>query len=185
MISFALQGVRCERVEKTKDGKVVPTAEGSQAYFFAREHLMQHEVEVEVDALDAKTGRFLGNLYINKKNFAITLLQEGWAYMNFGIAKNLKNFSELQAAEEQAKDKRKNHWATWDPKVEEEAREKRRQEYYAEKQKPQVVADVINIVVTEILSGSEFYYQTVGEGNYCHIYTSYETPVALQVVKNI
>jgi staphylococcal nuclease domain-containing protein 1 len=162
MISFALQGVRCERVEKTKDGKVNPSAEGSQAYLFSRDQLMQHEVEVEVSALDAKTGRFLGDLFINKKNFAVSLLQEGWAFLNFGVAKNLKNASELRDAEESARNKRKNHWVNYDPVAEEEAREKRRAEN-AEKRKPQTTPEVINIVVTEILSGSEFYYQTVGE----------------------
>jgi len=164
LISFGLQGLRCEKVQKSNDPipKILPNAEGSKAYFFTKDNLHQYDVEVEVATLD-KSGRFLGALFFNKKNFATTLLEEGWAFLNHPVAKNTPYYEEYVKAENQAKAAKKNHWEKWNPQAAEETRAKKENETEDKRQQEKPVAEMWTIQITEILDGCNFYFQIIND----------------------
>jgi len=54
-----------------------------EALEFVRKKCHQRDVEVEVEAQD-KGGNFVGNIWVSRKNFAVTLLDEGlYLYWRF------------------------------------------------------------------------------------------------------
>lgn len=123
---------------------------------FAREHLHQRDVEIEVLAQD-KGGSFLGNLWVNKKNYATLALGEGLAE-TMGSVKESEHSTEFIIAEESAKRSKKNLWKNYDEAAEKE-KAKQEKEKYEESKKPKQNACDVN--VTEIVDGSNFYVQIV------------------------
>lgn len=124
---------------------------------FAREHLHQRDVEIEVLAQD-KGGSFLGNLWVNKKNYAALALGEGLAE-TIGSVKESEHSTEYLIAEESAKRGKRNLWKNYDEQAEIEKAKKKREEQEESKRPKQEDMDV---VVTEIVDGSNFYVQIVG-----------------------
>jgi staphylococcal nuclease domain-containing protein 1 len=147
---FALSGLR---VPKREDGEELSNA----ALTYSRERLHQIEVTIEVDGLD-KGGNFVGSLHVGKKNFAVSLLENGFAYIHYGSAEKLKEFKEFQTAEEGAKSKRLGYWKNYDEE--------------AEKAKLAASAEAgdhgalqgkkIEVIVTEIVDGARLHVQIVG-----------------------
>ena len=75
---------------------------------------MQRDVELDVENTD-KTGGFIGSLYVNRENFARSLVEEGLAEVHAYSAEQSGNANELFAAEKKAKEARKGMWHDWDP----------------------------------------------------------------------
>jgi len=118
----------------------------------------QRDVEFDVSTQD-KSGSFIGNLWVNKKNVATSLLEEGYVEIHRGSLKDSEFSTEFQIAEGEAKRKKKNMWKNYDEKAEEEKR-KKREEDQEERRKPK--QEFIDVMVTEILDGSRFYIQVIG-----------------------
>lgn len=170
LICFALQGIVSEKVQKAPSKKGADDLSemyppslsiGNQALHLTRENLLQHDVEIEVDACD-KGGNFIGALYIKKEFFGVDLVRQGLAKVNHRSAENLKAYKALAEAEAEAKDRRRGVWVDFDP--EEEKRKAAeaiaaREKAYAAK----ADASKVTIVVTDIVDGGNFWYQEVGD----------------------
>ncbi|KAI9828284.1 MAG: hypothetical protein M1819_006622 [Sarea resinae] len=116
-LTFVLSGIRAPRSARGPDDKAEPF--GQEAHDFAVRRCMQRDVEIDVETTD-KVGGFIGTLYINRENFAKLLLEEGLASVHAYSAEQSGNSRELFAAEQKAKDARKNLWHDWDPSQDEE-----------------------------------------------------------------
>lgn len=99
-------------------GIIVPSSgfDGAKDDAFAKEskefavgRLQQREVEIQVDTSD-RGGNFIGNLFINGKNFALALLEEGYAAINVGGRSGPSQaFTDAEASARAAK---KNIWSS-------------------------------------------------------------------------
>jgi len=157
MVNFILAAARTPRTssDPTKPGE--PFAEESQRFTATR--ALQRDVEIEVLDQD-KAGNFIGNLWIGRYNLSTQLLEEGLATSNRIAVKESEYMREYQTAEEQAKRGRKHLWKDYDPVAEEAKRKAREAEREKEFQgKPR---EMVDVQVTEILSGNQFYVQIVG-----------------------
>lgn len=168
MISFALHGIHSERVNRAEkpNSKAVadiypPTSIGNQALHYTRERILQRDVEIEVVTAD-KGGNFLGTLYIGGNPYGTELIANGLATVHERSAERSSQGSALLAAQKQAKDSRAGIWIDYDPVKEANrlaAEAQAREEAILAKE----AASKINITVTEILDGGNFWYQIVGE----------------------
>ncbi|CAG8535934.1 16494_t:CDS:10 [Racocetra fulgida] len=144
-LTFVLSGIRCPRPGRSPADKSEPFA--VEALEFATRKVLQRDVEIEVENVD-KVGGFIGSLWLNKtENFAILLLQEGLATIHSFSADQSPYSRELYAAEQIAKDEKKN---VDDAVTADEA--EARKEY-------------VDVVVSEIISGGHFYVQVVNDSN--------------------
>jgi staphylococcal nuclease domain-containing protein 1 len=116
-LTFVLSGIRAPRSARNESEKGEPF--GKEAHEFANRRCQQRDVEIDVEDCD-KVGGFIGTLYINRENFAKTLVEEGLATVHAYSAEKSGNANELFAAEQKAKDARKNLWQDYDPSQEEE-----------------------------------------------------------------
>jgi len=128
-----------------------------EALTFVRDLCHQHDVEFEVLSQD-RGGSFVGNLWVNKKNLATSLLEQGLAEVHRGSVKDSDHSTEYIIAEDGAKRAKKNKWKNYDEAAEQEERNKRRAD--TEERKPK--QEFPDVVVTEVLDGSRFYCQTIG-----------------------
>jgi staphylococcal nuclease domain-containing protein 1 len=71
---------------------------GNEAADFANRRFMQRDCEVEFDNVD-KSGGFIGALYVNKENAAISLVKEGLANVHDYSAEGLSWSKQLYDAE--------------------------------------------------------------------------------------
>lgn len=79
-IIFTLHGVRC----LPNDSNVKTSAEISQkALLYSKENLLQRDVELEFDSVDT-IGAICGTMTLNKKNYALNLIENGLAYVAKG-----------------------------------------------------------------------------------------------------
>lgn len=129
-----------------------------EALTFTRDICHQHDVEFEVLAQD-RGGSFIGNVWVNKKNLATSLLEQGFAEVHRGSVKDSDHSTEYIIAEDSAKRSKKNMWKNYDEAVEQEARKQRRQDSENQAKPKQESHD---IVITEVIDGCKFFYQTVG-----------------------
>jgi len=175
LLCFALQGINVDRVtkteltkqEKTKLSEVPlskiypPTTPGNKALHLVRDKFFQRDVQIEVDAVD-KGGNFVGVLYLGGQPFGIELVEHGFAKLHEGSARRLKEYTKLKEAEESSKKQRLGVWADYDPAAEAakiaEANSAREAARSAQSE-----AAKINVTVTEIVDGSNFWYQMIGE----------------------
>ncbi|KAF2857427.1 putative transcription factor [Piedraia hortae CBS 480.64] len=111
-ITLVLGGICAPRSARGPNEKGVPY--GQEAHDFAVKRCMQRDAEVDVEGLD-KIGGFIGQLYINRENFAKALVEEGLASVHAYSAEKSGNAAELYAAESRAKEARKGMWHNWDP----------------------------------------------------------------------
>jgi len=146
----------------------------NEAYHYSRDHLLQRDVEIEVLELAKFGNSFVGKLYFTQGNkqedFSLDLIRRGYIRVNSFVCK--KVFSESQAntllsLEQTAKNEKKGFWATYNEEKEKQildTRNEKRASERAELQANNSSSDrSISIVVTEIISGSSFYYQVATE----------------------
>jgi len=131
---------------------------GEEGLHFLQSIAHQRDCEFEVLSQD-KGGSFVGNLWVNKKNVATLLLEQGYAYTHTGVRES-EHSSEYQIAEESAKRAKKGVWKNYDEAAEAEQRKKRREENEANR-KPK--EEFLDVVVTEVIDGCRFYVQQVGD----------------------
>lgn len=159
LIPFTLLAVRCERFSE-EDGQSV----GSLAYEWAKSNLFQRDVELVVDAVDTKGGNFSGVLFLEGKDISISLLSSGFAKMFDKAARACKaiSFDDYKRAENQAKQARRGVWIDYDEEAEARKREEALAQREAERQEKRKAAS-FNVKITEIINGTGFYFQPVGE----------------------
>ncbi|KAI9802591.1 MAG: hypothetical protein M1833_001665 [Piccolia ochrophora] len=119
-LTFVLSGIRAPKSARNKDDTGDPF--GQEALDFANKRCNQRDVEIDVENVD-KVGGFIGTLYINRESFAKILVEEGLATVHAYSAEQSGSARELFAAEQKAKEARRNIWQDWDPSqdVEDEA----------------------------------------------------------------
>jgi staphylococcal nuclease domain-containing protein 1 len=117
-ITLVLSGIRAPRSARNESDQGEPF--GKEAHEFANRRCQQRDVEIDVEDCD-KVGGFIGTLYINRENFAKTLVEEGLASVHAYSAEKSGNANELFPAEQRAKDARKGLWHEYDPSQDEEA----------------------------------------------------------------
>jgi staphylococcal nuclease domain-containing protein 1 len=114
-LTLVLSGIRAPRSARNENDKGEPF--GKEAHEFANRRCQQRDVEIDIEDCD-KVGGFIGTLYINRENFAKTLVEEGLASVHAYSAEKSGNANELFAAEQKAKDARSNLWQDYDPSQE-------------------------------------------------------------------
>eukprot|EP01122_Echinamoeba_exundans_P001358 TRINITY_DN11430_c0_g1_i1.p2 TRINITY_DN11430_c0_g1~~TRINITY_DN11430_c0_g1_i1.p2 ORF type:complete len:950 (-),score=355.29 TRINITY_DN11430_c0_g1_i1:48-2897(-) len=176
MIPFVLHSIRLDKLVETEEGKPgeADPAHRAKVAKYLRDFVYQRDVEIVVDSVD-KRGNYAGTLFINngKKDFAVALLEEGLASVFHPTAQKavkLFNYKEYDSAEKGAQNARKNMWSDFDPVVEEERRKAAQAKRQAERAARDGVAaekkskaDILSITLTEIIDGSTFFYQILGE----------------------
>ncbi|CAG8762154.1 19201_t:CDS:10, partial [Cetraspora pellucida] len=156
-LTFVLSGIRCPRPGRTPTDKSEPFA--TEALEFATRKVLQRDVEIEVENVD-KVGGFIGSLWLNKtENFATLLLQEGLATVHSFSADQSPYSRELYAAEQIAKDEKKNIWSFQDSGLISETNDTAT----ADEAEPR--KEYVDVVVSEIVSGGHFYVQVVNDSN--------------------
>lgn len=145
----------------------------NEAYHYSRDHLLQRDVEIEVLELAKFGNSFVGKLYFTQGNksedFSVDLLRRGYVRMNAFVCKKIFSESQcnmLSSAEESAKKEKKGFWSQYNEAKEKEindTRNEKRANERAELQANTSSDKSICIVVTEIISGSAFYYQVATE----------------------
>ncbi|KAK8537748.1 hypothetical protein V6N12_043896 [Hibiscus sabdariffa] len=144
-IAFSFSGVRCP-------GRDEPYSD--EAIAVMRRKIMQRDVEILVETVD-RTGTFLGSMWEARTNLAVVLLEAGLAKLqtSFG-ADRIADAHLLEQAEQSAKRQKLKIWENY---VEgEEVSDGSAP--VENKQK-----ELLEVVVTEVLSGGKFYVQTVGD----------------------
>jgi staphylococcal nuclease domain-containing protein 1 len=146
-LSFVLSGVRAPRVGRTANDKSEPFGQASLDFISSK--CLQHDVEIEIDTVD-KTGSFIGSMFSQGENLSVALLQRGLASIHAFSADESSYANQLYGAEREAKDANKGIWAD-----------------FQEEEQTQPAADAgpnreyVDIVVSDIMSGSHFYVQKV------------------------
>lgn len=90
------------------------------------------------------------------------MLKEGLARIHHGSAQRLREYNDMCAAEEEAKRSRLGVWHDYD-EAEERAKEAEALAARDAARQAQTEAAKITVSVTEIVDGSEFWYQQIGE----------------------
>lgn len=166
-LTLVLSGIRAPRSARNPDEASEPF--GQEAHTFASRRCMQREVEIDVETTD-KVGGFIGSLYINRENFAKSLLEEGLATVHPYSAEQSGHASELYAAEEKAKAARRGLWHDWDPSKDVEEQDKENgdlgqsPESVDEASVPQRQVQYHNVTVTHIDPECRLKMQLIGEG---------------------
>ncbi|KAG2231435.1 hypothetical protein BDF21DRAFT_455425 [Thamnidium elegans] len=146
-LTFVLSGVRAPRVGRTANDKSEPY--GQEALDFVSQKCLQHDVEIEIENVD-KIGSFVGSLFVNGENLAVSLLSRGLATIHEYSADESNYVNQLYGAEREAKTEKRGIWSGFKEEVVEEkaANAGPNREY-------------IDVVVSDIISGSHFYVQKV------------------------
>ncbi|KAL1728856.1 hypothetical protein EV714DRAFT_252339 [Schizophyllum commune] len=114
-LTLVLGGIRAPRTARNPSEKSEPY--GEEAFEFSTRRYMQRDVEIEVDGVD-KSGGFIGSLILNKtENAAVALVREGLATTH-SSSEGSSWARQLQEAEAEAKEARRNIWQNADEKVE-------------------------------------------------------------------
>lgn len=111
-LTFVLSGIQAPKSARNATDQSEPF--GREAHDLANRRCLQRDVEIDVEDTD-KVGGFIGKLYVNRENFAKTLLEEGFATVRTYSAEKSGNAAELLAAERSAKDARRGRWHDYDP----------------------------------------------------------------------
>ncbi|ORX49885.1 hypothetical protein DM01DRAFT_1308746 [Hesseltinella vesiculosa] len=155
-LSFVLAGVRAPRVGRSTNDKSEPF--GPEALAHAQDLCLQHDVEIEIDNVD-KTGAFIGNVFVNDKNLAIELLEQGLVYVHEYSANESRYANQFFAAERNAKT---SHAGLWKEYNDEQPKQDLAQQQAASAQQPaQPRHEYIDVVVSDMISGSHFYVQLI------------------------
>eukprot|EP01117_Protostelium_nocturnum_P000963 TRINITY_DN11291_c0_g1_i1.p1 TRINITY_DN11291_c0_g1~~TRINITY_DN11291_c0_g1_i1.p1 ORF type:complete len:937 (+),score=382.46 TRINITY_DN11291_c0_g1_i1:147-2957(+) len=158
LINFSLAVAKTPRLGTEQQKVHEPFAE--EAYKYSLVRATQRDVEIEVLSQD-KGGNLIGELWINKKNLSSALLEEGLATTLRMALRESEYAREYEACEDAAKRQRKALWKNYDPQVEEEKRKAR----FAEREGKEGSSKekkVVDVKVTEVVNGNEFFVQIVG-----------------------
>lgn len=115
-LTFVLSGIQAPRSARNANETSEPF--GKEAHELANRRCQQRDVEIDVEDND-KVGGFIGKLYVNRDNFAKTLLEEGFATVRTFSAEKSGVLGEFTAAETRAKEARKGLWHDYDASQEE------------------------------------------------------------------
>ncbi|KAL3954685.1 hypothetical protein ACCO45_010248 [Purpureocillium lilacinum] len=138
---------------------------GKEALELANRRCNQRDCEVDIHDMD-KVGGFIGELYINRENFAKVLVEEGLASVHAYSAEKSGNSTELFAAEKRAKEGKKGLWHDYDPSQEENGEEEASEETPQESEvslekRP---TDYRDVMITNIDSNGKIKIQEIGKG---------------------
>lgn len=75
-ILFVLNGIKCMPNDPNDP---VGSQYSQQALQYSKSNLLQRDADIDLDQID-KRGVFHGNLFVNKQNFAVELLERGLAF---------------------------------------------------------------------------------------------------------
>jgi len=151
VVALVLAGVRCPSTGR-KDTGEAGEPYGEEAYAFARDKCLQHDVEVEVMAQD-KIGTMIGRLYLHKQDFAVTLLRDGYARTT---GRDLSN--EMEEAEKAAQAQRLRTWDKYDAELEAE----KAAAEAAEVVEAAASGEATQVTVTEVVDPVTFYVHPAG-----------------------
>jgi len=163
-LTFVLSGIRAPRSARNDTDQGEPF--GKEAHEFANRRCQQRDVEIDVEDCD-KVGGFIGTLYINRENFAKTLVEEGLASVHAYSAEKAGNANELFAAEQRAKDGRKGLWHDYDPSQDEEAQETTAaatETTNGDAAAPPRRKDYRDVIVTHVEESGRLKFQEIGSG---------------------
>ncbi|EIN12033.1 transcription factor [Punctularia strigosozonata HHB-11173 SS5] len=118
VLTLVLGGIRAPRTARNPSEKSEPM--GAEAADFANRRFMQRDCEIELDSVD-KSGGFIGALYVNKENAAISLAKEGLASVHDYSAEGLSWARQLYDAEAEAKAAKRGLWKDYDAEAEQAA----------------------------------------------------------------
>ncbi|KAL1745690.1 hypothetical protein HDZ31DRAFT_62896 [Schizophyllum fasciatum] len=114
-LTLVLGGIRAPRTARNPSEKSEPY--GEEAFEFSTRRYMQRDVEIEIDGVD-KSGGFIGSLILNKtENAAVALVREGLATTH-SSSEGSSWAKQLQEAENEARENRRNIWQNAEEKVE-------------------------------------------------------------------
>lgn len=166
VLFFSLAGVATPRAPASgakKEDEEADAVYGTQALQLAREKVFQRSVEVHIYNVD-KGGNFLGQLIVNKQDFGLKLVEEGLARVSSRSLDSLSNKNDYKRLQEKAQKSRLNLWKDWDEEAEKAKQAAREQERKARNESTEHKSpDRFQIAVTEIIDGSTFCYQIIGE----------------------
>ncbi|KAM9953356.1 hypothetical protein ACTFIR_008422 [Dictyostelium discoideum] len=148
MINFTMSGVRAPRRDENEELS-------NQALGFSREHLHQHDVHIQIEDID-KGGNFIGTLMVGNKNFALSLVEMGFASI-YDPMNRLNDYQRFEDAENKAKSSRLNLWKNYDP--EEEQRVANQKAAAEEERKQQQKAETGEAYIRAVVSPTEVYLQ--------------------------
>lgn len=117
-LTMVLGGIRAPRAPRADGEGGEPF--GKEALDLANRRCNQRDVEVDIHDMD-KVGGFIGDLYINRENFAKVLVEEGLSSVHAYSAEKSGNSAELFSAEKKAKEGKKGLWHDYDPSQDEDA----------------------------------------------------------------
>ncbi|KJZ75864.1 hypothetical protein HIM_04688 [Hirsutella minnesotensis 3608] len=162
-LTMVLGGIRAPRAPRADGEGGEPF--GKEAIDLANRRCNQRDCEVDIHDMD-KVGGFIGDLYINRENFAKILLEEGLASVHAYSAEKSGNATELFGAEKRAKEARKGLWQDWDPSQEENGEDEAAEEAVPESEvsldkKP---TDYRDVVITNIDANGKIKIQEIGKG---------------------
>lgn len=164
VIPMVLSCVRTEKIDNTTGG--FDDKHRARCFQLAKDQLHLRDVEVQIDSVD-KRGNFVGFVWINKKDFGLSLVEEGLAAVFHPSATRTKVIShnEYAAAEKRAQTARRGLWVDFDPEVEEQRRQAQIAKRNEEREKTKGKVEILTVKVTEVIDGATFYYQIVNEEN--------------------
>lgn len=161
VINFSVSGIMSPSMgPRNEPDKEKPYAK--EALIFSQNNLAMREVDVQIEALD-RTGAFVGQIFIGSESHGISLLREGLA-LTSPIAKRLKNWQEIESAENEARAAKKNIWSLDDVSV--VRRERKRDELKTETEAVEEevtisrVGSSLIMRVTEVVDGTHVFFQT-------------------------
>jgi staphylococcal nuclease domain-containing protein 1 len=151
VIVFGLSGIRCPSATRQSE----PGQEyGDEALEFTRLHIMQRDVQLEVEQCD-RGGAFMGTLWMNGQSLAVNLLRNGYAWCSDTVDRSPYN-QQLLSAENEAKTAKKRVWVSYDEEEARRAAEERREA--ALKAEPTIV----NVEVRHVVNGNTFFARLSG-----------------------
>ncbi|OAQ86112.1 transcription factor [Purpureocillium lilacinum] len=162
-LTMVLGGIRAPRAPRADGEGGEPF--GKEALELANRRCNQRDCEVDIHDMD-KVGGFIGELYINRENFAKVLVEEGLASVHAYSAEKSGNSTELFAAEKRAKEGKKGLWHDYDPSQEENGEEEAPEETPQESEvslekRP---TDYRDVMITNIDSNGKIKIQEIGKG---------------------
>ncbi|KAI9903608.1 hypothetical protein N3K66_000137 [Trichothecium roseum] len=162
-LTMVLGGIRAPRAPRADGEGGEPF--GKEAIDLANRRCNQRDCEVDIHDMD-KVGGFIGELFINRENFAKVLVEEGLASVHAYSAEKSGNAAELFGAEKRAKEGRKGLWHDYDPSQEEEYEETVEPEVAEEQvvnidKKP---TDYRDVIITNVDGNGKLKIQEIGKG---------------------
>jgi len=167
LITFLLSGISCPRAARVlppPQEKIAGEPFGDQALLFTKEHILQREVDIEVESMD-KGGNFIGYLFTKEgnENLSEMLVREGLASVHFTAEKG-NYLHKLQAAEEKAKEKKLCLWQNYSPEQEKKPEVEGTDEN-SESVAPERKVNYQSVVITEVTRETlNFFAQFVDDG---------------------